>query len=80
MGEWFLLHDAGIVDQELGWEIVSTIDDKVILSDQFSDVFRGNKQLVSVDFYIRVHLCDGFLGRLYLWLAYILCAVNDLTL
>lgn len=33
MGKWFPQKDAGIVDQELCWEIVCTINDKIIVGN-----------------------------------------------
>lgn len=80
MGERFLCHNAGIVDEELCREIICAVNYEIIVLDKIHDVFAGDESPVGIDLDIRIDRPHSFLCRLYLRLAHISGSMNDLPL
>ena len=80
MKKWLFCHYASVIDQELCWEVVCSINDEIIVLNQFHDIFTGNECVVCNDLNIRIHGFHGFLCRFYLRLSNIFGCVDDLPL
>ena len=80
MAEGLFCHDAGIVDEELCREVVSAVNDKIVVLDEVQNVGGIHEHPVGVHGYVRVHLFDGLLGGLHFGLVHVLGGVDDLPL
>ena len=80
MGEGFLCHDAGVVDEELRRKIVGAVDDEIVILDEVEDVVARDEGMVSNHLHVRVHRFHGFLRGLYLGFTHILRGVYYLAL
>ena len=80
MGERFLCHNAGIVDEELCRKIICAVNYEIIVLDKIHDVFSGDESPVGIDLDSRIDRLHSFLCRLYLRLAHISGSMNDLPL
>ena len=55
MRKWFFLQDTGIVNQKFRRKIIRSINDKIILPDQFPDIGCIHEHPISFNLYIRIH-------------------------
>ena len=78
--EWFLCHNAGIIDQEFRRKIIGSVNNEIIILDQIHDCFRIYESLISLYCYIRVDGFHGFFRRKYFSFTDIFRCMNDLTL
>jgi len=72
--------DAGVVDEELGGEIVGAVDDEVIAGNDGGNIGRTDPLLVSVDRHIRIDGAHLFGGGNYLRFADIRGEMDHLPL
>ena len=60
MDQGFSSKKAGIINQELGWEIIAAINDDIILLKNFQGIFGGEAFLIFIDGDIRVQCLQFF--------------------
>ncbi len=60
VGERFVCHDAGVVDQEFRGEIIGSVDDKIVVPDNVQDVAAGDEVMIGLDLDVRVDGVSAF--------------------
>src|SRR6266478_2836680 len=77
---WLLRQNTNVVGKVPGREIISPIDNEVIILDQLHRIVATEYAVVQVDLHIRVHHLDSVLSRIELLSANVARAVKDLAL
>lgn len=80
VGERLAKHNAGIVDEELYREIVSSVNDEIPRLDDFLGIMRIKELMICGHLYVGIDGQHLLLGTFHLRAAYVLGEVNDLTL
>ena len=71
---------AGVVDEKFGRKIVRPVKDEIIGFNQIHDILCVDKQVMRDHLHVRIQRRHGLLCGVYLRLAYICVAVQDLPL
>ena len=74
------VHNAGVVDEILGGEIVRAVHDKVVFSDNIQDIICSKVLMTGVDADMRIYLPQLLFGGIHLAASYIWREVYHLAL
>lgn len=66
LGKRFACQDAGVVDKILGGEIVRTVHDKVIFSDDIQNILHCKALMIGVDADMGIYLPQFLSGGIHL--------------
>src|SRR4030095_10756420 len=77
---WTPDHDTGVVHQKAGTEIICTVDDDVVGTDELARVVGAKRLVMGLDLDVRIDVVQAMHGRFELRPAHIFGAVEDLPL